>query len=60
MIRRLIRLTVETGSACAITATVELIFFLILPQTNIHLGMCVFSRDSLFHSGSPFSPAVLS
>ncbi|KAI1790129.1 hypothetical protein LXA43DRAFT_891511 [Ganoderma leucocontextum] len=37
LVRRLIRLTVETGCACAISAVLELGFFLGLPETNIHL-----------------------
>ncbi|PIL22607.1 hypothetical protein GSI_15297 [Ganoderma sinense ZZ0214-1] len=37
LVRRLIRLTVETGCACAISAVLELGFFLGLPDTNIHL-----------------------
>ncbi|KAI0712238.1 hypothetical protein C8Q76DRAFT_651614 [Earliella scabrosa] len=37
MVNRLIRLTVETGCACAISAVLELGFFLGIPQTNIHL-----------------------
>ena len=37
MVRRLIRLTVETGCACALSAVLELAFFLGLPDTNIHL-----------------------
>ncbi|KAI0311431.1 hypothetical protein OF83DRAFT_761819 [Amylostereum chailletii] len=37
MINRLIRLTVETGTACAFSAILELGFFLGIPQTNLHL-----------------------
>ncbi len=37
MVNRLIRLTVETGCACALTAVLELSFFLGMPETNIHL-----------------------
>ena len=44
MIRRLIRLTVETGSACAFSATLELIFFLALPNTNAHLAVYAHSH----------------
>ncbi|KAH9933145.1 uncharacterized protein BXZ73DRAFT_101112 [Epithele typhae] len=38
MIRRLVRLTVETGCACALAAVLELTFFLALPNTNIHIA----------------------
>ena len=41
MVRRLIRLTVETGCACALSAVLELAFFLGLPETNIHLILYV-------------------
>ncbi|TFK91950.1 hypothetical protein K466DRAFT_481589 [Polyporus arcularius HHB13444] len=37
MVNRLIRLTVETGCACALSAVLELAFFLGMPETNIHL-----------------------
>ena len=37
VVRRLIRLTVETGCACALSAVLELAFFLGMPETNIHL-----------------------
>lgn len=37
MVNRLIKLTVETGCACAISAVLELGFFLGIPSTNIHL-----------------------
>ncbi|KAI0033868.1 hypothetical protein K488DRAFT_84515 [Vararia minispora EC-137] len=36
LINRLIRLSVETGCLCAITASLELITFLALPKTSIH------------------------
>ncbi|VDC04854.1 unnamed protein product [Peniophora sp. CBMAI 1063] len=37
LINRLIRLTVETGFACVLTAITELIIFLSLPNNNMHL-----------------------
>ncbi|EJF61575.1 hypothetical protein DICSQDRAFT_105720 [Dichomitus squalens LYAD-421 SS1] len=37
IVNRLIRLTVETGSACAVSAIVQLGLFLGLKQTNLHL-----------------------
>ncbi|KZV61896.1 hypothetical protein PENSPDRAFT_739648 [Peniophora sp. CONT] len=37
LINRLIRLSVETGFACVITAVVEMILFLALPDNNLHL-----------------------
>ena len=37
VVNRLIKLTVETGSACAIAALVQLGLFSGLPSTNIHL-----------------------
>ncbi|TBU62368.1 hypothetical protein BD310DRAFT_919268 [Dichomitus squalens] len=37
VVRRLIKLTVETGCACALSAVLELAFFLGMPETNIHL-----------------------
>ncbi|TFK91945.1 hypothetical protein K466DRAFT_659668 [Polyporus arcularius HHB13444] len=36
MINRLLRVTVETGLACAVAATLELVLFLALPDTNMH------------------------
>ncbi len=41
MINRLLRVTVETGLACAVAATLELVFFLALPDTNMHFIVCV-------------------
>ena len=41
MVRRLIRLTVETGSACAINAILVLVFFFALPDTDVFLGVYV-------------------
>ncbi|PIL27201.1 hypothetical protein GSI_10345 [Ganoderma sinense ZZ0214-1] len=38
IVNRLMRLTVETGLACAITASLELAFFLGLPATGLHLA----------------------
>ncbi|KAI0683531.1 hypothetical protein C8Q76DRAFT_762787 [Earliella scabrosa] len=37
MVNRLIRLSIETGSACALSAILQLILFLGVPETNIHL-----------------------
>ena len=39
IVRRLIRFTLESGLACALTACLELILFLALPDTNIHICM---------------------
>ncbi|KAI0712241.1 hypothetical protein C8Q76DRAFT_481543 [Earliella scabrosa] len=36
MINRLLRMSIETGSACALCATLELALFLGLPDTNLH------------------------
>lgn len=46
MVRRLIRLTVETGCACALSAVLELAFFLGMPETNIHLIVYVSPLES--------------
>ncbi|KAI0770377.1 hypothetical protein C8Q74DRAFT_895926 [Fomes fomentarius] len=37
MVNRLLRMTIETGSACALCATLELAFFLGMPHTHMHL-----------------------
>ncbi|KZV70518.1 hypothetical protein PENSPDRAFT_439432 [Peniophora sp. CONT] len=37
LINKLIRLSVETGFACVMTAGIELILFLALPNNNLHL-----------------------
>nr|VWO95456.1 Beta-glucosidase (EC [Ganoderma boninense] len=39
IVNKLMRLTVETGSACALTALLELAFFLGLPDTNVHIAL---------------------
>ena len=39
IVNRLMRLTVETGLACALTALLELAFFLGLPNTNVHIAL---------------------
>ncbi|KAM5543780.1 hypothetical protein V8D89_002397 [Ganoderma adspersum] len=47
IVNRLMRLTVETGLACALTALLELAFFLGLPQTNVHIAFKVYSNTFL-------------
>ncbi|KAI1787207.1 hypothetical protein LXA43DRAFT_1030456 [Ganoderma leucocontextum] len=42
IVNRLMRLTVETGLACALTALLELALFLGLPQTNVHIMFATF------------------
>ncbi|PIL27209.1 hypothetical protein GSI_10353 [Ganoderma sinense ZZ0214-1] len=37
IVNKLMRLTVETGLACALTALIELALFLGLPKTNVHI-----------------------
>ncbi|KZV70514.1 hypothetical protein PENSPDRAFT_439198 [Peniophora sp. CONT] len=37
LINRLLRLTVETGFACVVTAVTELVIFLSFPDNNLHL-----------------------
>ena len=39
IVNKLMRLTVETGLACALTALLELAFFLGLSQTNVHIAL---------------------
>ena len=39
IVNSLMRLTVETGLACALTALLELAFFLGLPNTNVHIAL---------------------
>ena len=39
--RRLIRLTVETGLACALCAVIVLALFLGSPDTNLQVVLCV-------------------
>ena len=41
---RLLRLTLETGSACALCAILELILYLALPNNNAHLAVYVRAR----------------
>lgn len=41
MINRLLRMTIETGSACALCATLELAFFLGMPGTHMHFILYV-------------------
>ncbi|PIL27208.1 hypothetical protein GSI_10352 [Ganoderma sinense ZZ0214-1] len=52
IVNRLMRLTVETGSACALTALLELAFFLGLPQTNVHIALPTIS-DQLSSGSIP-------
>ena len=44
MINRLVRLTVETGMITAATASLELILFLSLPNTGIHVALYVLNK----------------
>ncbi len=39
IVNRLMKLTVETGLACAVTALLELAFFLGKPQTSLHIAL---------------------
>ncbi|KAI1787200.1 hypothetical protein LXA43DRAFT_1030420 [Ganoderma leucocontextum] len=44
IVNRLMRLTVETGLACALTAILELAFFLGKPETSLHIAFKVYSN----------------
>ena len=39
IVNRLMKLTVETGLACAVTAILELALFLGKPQTSLHIAL---------------------
>ena len=39
IVNRLMKLTVETGLACAVTAILELAFFLGMPATSLHIAL---------------------
>lgn len=58
MVNRLIKLTVETGCACAISAVLELGFFLGIPSTNIHLIVWVSLKHRIGHALTKLSPSA--